>query len=500
LLSLITFSCSDWLDGAVPKDKNLEEKQFSTEVGINSVMNGLYQDLASENLYGGKLTIKDVDLLAHYYYYAENLLNQETTMGFFNHISGYKYTENDTKAAFYAIWSNAYQLIYRINNFIENVSQADVISDEKKNILLGEAYGLRAFVHFDLFRLFGDINGTQNIPYNHSTEVIPHEPVADINAFYALLFQDVNSALELLQNDPIRKDGILKVSDIASGDYVPATEIFAGYIRNHRLNYYAVQALYARALLFKGDIEKSAEIAESVLSESFGATDKPFYPINKNEVVNDRNYIFYSEILFGIFNLDLHSRWDNYTSGTILGQTYTVLIDNLQNNIFRHDNTNVDIGLWEDIRAIQWLPSKIGLGQYISRKFEHYTKTAYNANIDQENQYFQPLIRTAELIYIIIENKIKQGQIADAVTLLNDFRFSRGLQYESLPDPATATEEIAKDILETEYYKEFYAEGQAFFYMKRIASPTIINAYNQGRVNISPEKYIIPIPEKELEY
>ncbi|MDR0865011.1 MAG: RagB/SusD family nutrient uptake outer membrane protein, partial [Candidatus Symbiothrix sp.] len=459
LVSFFATGCSDWLDGAQPKDKNLEDKQFSTEIGINSVMNGLYRSLADENLYGGKLTITDIELLAHYYYYEEDL-SSKPNMAHFNYVSNYQYTTKEAQKIFSDIWTAAYKSIFNVNDFIKHVEQSTVAPEDRKKILLGEAYGLRAFIHLDLFRLFGDKTAEKTLPYNQSPEVIPHERIS-ADEFFTLLLQDINTAQTLLDNDPIRTEG--KILDLTNaGNYVSNTEIFATYLRNYRMNYYAVLALKARALMFKGEVPEAAQVANTVLRESFSenaGSGKPFYWVDKTKIEADgnRNYIFYTEVLFGINNLDIYTRWENYTNGTLLGQTYTVYYENLQNNIYRNDYTTGDISLWEDVRAKQWTPSKIGLGQYVSRKFEHF---AYDS-INDPKEYFQPLIRMSEMHYIVAEDHIRKGQVQEAVHDLNIFRFHRGSQYGSLPDEAATTEAQAYDILETEYYKEFFGEGQA---------------------------------------
>ncbi|MDR0559221.1 MAG: RagB/SusD family nutrient uptake outer membrane protein [Prevotellaceae bacterium] len=489
---LFAASCTDWLDGALPKDKNLEEKQFSTEAGINSVLNGIYRGLASNNLYGGRLTMTDMELLAHYYFY-ERDISQVAYSGYtrFYDVSNYNYSKETVRSGFSSVWNAAYQSIFNINTFIENISNSEALSESKKNVLLGESYGLRAFLHFDLFRIFGDENN--GIPYNRSAEVVPHD-IETVENFYTYLMQDMDRAIELLQNDPVITDGIKDLASISANDNVTSSDIFARYLRNYRLNYYAAKALKARILMYRGDVLEAATLATDILGSAFG-DGKPFNWANKNKILepNDRNYIFYSEILFGIFNPDLYKNWESWTNGTSLGSTYAVHINNLQGNIFKNDNAAGDLSLWEDIRTRQWMPSKIGGGQYVSAKFEHFTFSANNPK-----EYFQPLIRTAELHYIIIESLIGEGQLVAAMKYLNEFRFMRGSQYSSLPDPENATETELYDILETEYYKEFYGEGQAFFYLKRRKSDEIFRDDNEGKTSINSWNYIVPLPENEI--
>lgn len=44
-----------------------------------------------------------------------------------------------------------YGRLANINLFIDRVSKADYIDDAKKKFYLGQAYGLRAFIYFELY-------------------------------------------------------------------------------------------------------------------------------------------------------------------------------------------------------------------------------------------------------------------------------------------------------------------------------------------------------------
>ena len=491
LAALAAGSCDKWLDGAQPKDQNLDEYQYSTEMGVNSVLNGFYRTLSAENLYGGVMTMTALDLLAHYYYYEEDLLNNGD-FTYFNFMSSYMFDDDVVKNPFSGVWNASYNTIFQLNNFIDRVAVSDVLSEEKKNTALGEAYGLRAFLHLDIFRIFGA--ETQPIPYNTSAEVIPHEAKAP-DEFFALLLQDIEQAKELLKNDPIIEYGVLDLTKIAPADNVTEKEIFDKYLRNYRMNYYAVQALQARALMFKGDTRGAAEVAQSLIESAFSG--KPFGWADKAKVFSDRNFIFYSEVIFGVYNLNLYTTWEKYTTGTRQGKTYAVHMDNLPNNIFQFDNTGGDVALWEDLRIRQWVSSAAGQELYVSYKFANFVRTNDNDPI----QYFQPLIRMSEMYYIIVEHLLLSGQVTEAVALLNSVRVRRGSQQESLQEP-TLPEDAFK-ILEAEYYKEFYAEGQVYFYLKRRKSSKIFDANRQGTVDVakySPPTgsiYLIPLPEGE---
>ena len=174
LLTLVCSACNDWLD-VDPKDRVREEKQYSNEDYINSALNGLYRQMAGENLYGGQLSQTSIEAMAHYYVYSSATANMSSDVIF--QFSNWNYTGDKAKSKLLNIWKSGYGTLLNINNYIKGVNESPaVLSKEHRNLLLGEAYGLRAYLHFDLFRLFGPY------PYNANAtdKVLPYNREADI--------------------------------------------------------------------------------------------------------------------------------------------------------------------------------------------------------------------------------------------------------------------------------------------------------------------------------
>lgn len=57
----------------------------------------------------------------------------------------------------YSNWASLYSPIFQVNNFIYQVESSTYMSDAQKNYFLGQAYGLRAYYYFHLFRTFGRV-------------------------------------------------------------------------------------------------------------------------------------------------------------------------------------------------------------------------------------------------------------------------------------------------------------------------------------------------------
>ena len=57
----------------------------------------------------------------------------------------------------YSAWASLYSPIFQVNNFIYQVESATYLTDEQKGYFLGQAYGLRAFYYFHLYRTYGRV-------------------------------------------------------------------------------------------------------------------------------------------------------------------------------------------------------------------------------------------------------------------------------------------------------------------------------------------------------
>ncbi|MNY11490.1 SusD family protein [compost metagenome] len=102
-----------------------------------------------------------------------------------------------------------------------------------------------------------------------------------------------------------------------------------------------------------------------------------------------------------------------------------------------------------------------------------------------------PMLKISEMYYIAAECEPDATQ---AVAYLNTVRNARGLL--SLPSTISLNTELQK-----EYQKEFYGEGQLFYYYKRNNTARIPNgAAASGDVNMSAATYVLPLPLSETQY
>ena len=235
--TLVLSGCSDWLD-YTPKDKTTAEQQFSTRAGFYTAVNGVYNRLASTTLYGNTLSYGAIDLMGQRYEAGTNQYSPKYLW------SGFKYTNSTLQSSLNYVWQEAYQTILNANVILQGVDeQKGVLSDIDKNLIKGDLLALRAFLHFDMLRLFGTVysqdSKTAVIPYNDSTEPKAYDLLSSKEIVYDHLLPDLNAAEQCLKAaDPIQTVGVTEENNDDNDNY-------RSY-RQMRLNYFAVALLKAR--------------------------------------------------------------------------------------------------------------------------------------------------------------------------------------------------------------------------------------------------------------
>lgn len=98
-----------------------------------------------------------------------------------------------------------------------------------------------------------------------------------------------------------------------------------------------------------------------------------------------------------------------------------------------------------------------------------------------------PLIRLGEMYLIAAE------ATGDA-EYLNDLRNARGIS------AVYDLDEVTETALDAEYRKEFFAEGQYFYFLKRHAMKTFYRCPPSLEGKMSSFQYVFPLTDDEKEY
>ena len=486
ILMIVFFSavsCDKWLEGTSSSQVS-DEKMFSTKSGFHEALTGVYISMASPDCYGRNFTFYANELSAVSY----NTVESNTFKIWLQH----SFDDVTATACIESMWQSAYFTIANANKILRELERhrGDVMADEwEYNMVKGEMLAVRAFVHFDLMRMFGldewtgDNAGKLTIPYvtEYTLAATAQKSYADTKA---LLLKDIEDALKCLGSDP--------VLGIYPEDF--ETNYNAdGFWSNRRyhLNYYAVKALAARVLLWAGNYDEAVKYASDVIENSLERLGvvkwiDPDVEVKKTD--NDRkDWSFSSEHIFSLDVNDLYS----LTSGYCFGGTdinMTIASEAVEDELFPRDIHGIgnNDGA-EDVRGYAMLLKYGGKGY---QSYKLYSSSSMAA--EYRNRI--PMIRISEMYYILAFISAMNDDIdsmKDSVIAVMSHRGYTSISFDEFSD------DFMKRAFLIEMSREFLGEGQLFYWYRlyeRLKCRYSISAMN----NTSGLMY--PYPTSETSY
>ncbi|WP_307984642.1 RagB/SusD family nutrient uptake outer membrane protein [uncultured Bacteroides sp.] len=443
------FACSDWFD-VNPKTDVKSDDLFDTEVGFQSALAGIYISMTDNQVYGGDLSFGLLDQLAQLYDMIPDQVQDKSTI--------YQYEVETvgymTKSRLASAWKKGYNLIANANNLMKWIDKNGerVIRDPQTRAMFkGEALAIRAYVHFDLLRGWGPMYGSEpdalSIPYRIVADN-SKQPLLPARQVVQKILEDLKSAKELLSYE----------SDLSLAS-------FTGQERRFRFNYHAVNALMARVYCYAGDTENAVRSAREVVDHCN----------LELQISNQEDPVLFSEAICALNMYKMQERLSTrFSEGPKFVGHYFCKISTL-NALFGITGTET-----EDIRAK-------------SSAFIRYSdqERAISRKYIKNTEGVVPLIRLPEMYYILCE----MSPLKEAASFLNMVRQKRG--YSESADVKFNNDEERIRALDLEYRKEFYAEGQYFFFLKRHAFTTFNNCPIE---NFGKPQYVFPLPDAEKEY
>lgn len=486
LVLVSCIGCSDWLD-VNPRTELKQEIEYETENGYKEVLNGVYIQLASKNLYGKNMTMYFPELLLHTW------IPKNTTIRTADYyIYSWDFENALAETVIEDIWKAYYRAIAHLNDILGHIDgNKAIFQNGNYELIKGEALGLRGFLHLELLRLFGPIpdetaGSKMAIPY---AEEISKNP----NLFRTLTYdevckkiiRDLNDAEEYLKDDPLTKADNQHLNNPTSNfgtDMEKPADKWHFY-RQVRFNYYAVKGAKARYYHWMGDKKNAVKYAKEVIdSEKFRLTNGTDYTSSGDY---EQNLVFLSEHLFGVDVPKLQT----IVQPLFKNEEATLVPFNV--------NSATNYPFIEEVYESAMGDIRYGNGTYWQMRNNcwHFLKYTGSDKIDACNQV--SVLRLAEM-YLILFEDLEQSA---AKTYWKVFCQSR-----ALPETWHNRFDEGMDIatyLEREWRKEFMGEGQAFFYYKRhgndytgVKWPTTNT--NWGSVKFPEERaFQIPIPDSQ---
>ncbi|MBQ2787043.1 MAG: RagB/SusD family nutrient uptake outer membrane protein [Bacteroidaceae bacterium] len=463
-LSFSIASCDDFLD-ITPDGQVKRDPMLSTAEGIEDAMYGVYSQLRSTSLYGQELSFSTLEIMSQTLWCYGNM----SAAAGINALGRYEYDYSTVEALFASVWTEMYKNISNVNSVLD----APLVADAKAfpyTLYRGEALGLRAFMHFDLVRLFAEqytVNPqAEGIPYatDFSLETPDFETLAQN---YEHILADLHEAENLLADEEEYE---------GHGNYMLDRQI--------HFNVHAARAMLARVYLTMGNKEKALEYALKVIN---GAK---YVLKDKTEVINDlAGVLSLKETIFGIYHAGFYTNVNAKLQQTT--SYYSLDLRNDFMSLYEKDASGLDFRTAAYFTAID----QGGKQKYrLSKLTDIYELNNIAASRPTNLIPGINLIRIPEMYYIAAE-ALLESDYNTALNYYNEVRAHRGLDAieDSQEEKALTMERINE-----ERYKEYIGEGQTFFNMKRlnldILSHDGATTYKAGK-----EIYVVPIPDTEIE-
>jgi len=492
-VSLLMPSCSDWLEVDM-EDEILENQLYETNGGFVASLNGVYTKM--NETYGSDLSMTTLDVMAQYYDVAQNSMHQ------FYDFANYKFSQEKVEKKSGDIWTNLYELIANLNLLLEHCDGAGTaLQANYYPYVKGEALALRAMLHFDLLRLYGPIYSpaTENeltIPYEEtsSKDIQPLLPAKEV---MVKVIKDLEAAADLLKEDKIRTEGVM------NSDSENPNENADFRYRQYRLNYYAVQALLARAYMWIDDKERAYTIATDLIKENKEKNVFPWTPKAKVQATDKPDRIFSTEALFCLFNMSRVNLFDTYfkksakisNALTFKGETLT---DDYGKLIYFYTEEN-DLRRGDNMWSAETLEETNEFGATSTQKTLCFSR--YDDVADNSIRYMIPLIRMSEVYLIAAECAAARADLKEAIGYINDIRRNRNCVNLELKD--SDTKEKILPYITDEFAREMIGEGQLYFYYKRHAMTSILSgtsfSYWGTTYNMDLQNYVWPLPKVETD-
>lgn len=378
LLVSILFSCEEFIEIDPPRTDLVRQTVFADDETANAAVIDLYYQMSNNGFASGDLN--SISFLGA-------LSSDELANGVTFTTDYAQFNQNEiltTNPRILSLWSELYKCIYKSNAIIEGLTSSSGITDSLKRQLEGEAKFIRAFCHFYLLNLWGEI------PLVLTTDRAVNQNIGrtDELEIYSQIVADLVIARDLLPND----------FSFSGGERV-------------RVNKNAAIALLARVYLYMEEWDK-AESQATLVIESSSLYD-----------LTELSNTFLKNNSEAIWQL-LPGRW-GYAWDVEASLFYGHKITSQLSDSFEAD----------DERKSTWLGSTL-LPYTYAFKYKDYIGTSIEYSV---------VLRLAEQYLIRAEARTKQDNISGAQNDINAIRNRAGLGNTSANDQASLLSAIEQE-------------------------------------------------------
>ena len=496
---LMLSSCNEWLD-ITSEQEVIEDDAFASTKGYRSALTGIYKIVASESLYGQELTWGLKASLAWNYTSGKAIPKYR---GPIQAVEGGKddyYTSGTFKTITETIWKKAYYAIANCNNLLQEIEKCnDTFEYEwEKDMIMAEARGLRALLHFELLQLFAPAPVTgytgNAIPYvktypdlapSHNTLEQCLEYIIDDLKYAQTTLAPIdidelrnksnfiNNGTRLDNMDYVLFQGVGNIhSDGGKRDNAYGDGFFA--FRGYRFNYWSATGMLARVYSYMRDFENAEDYADAIIEwirpNQFNLL-KQSKQSNTNAIDAKRR----PEPILAFWNDKVCQDYK-----TERGSTYNEVVD-LQYLFEGDENT--------DFRYLYLYNAD----NNTYRVWDGQDSTlSINSNVSKYSNTLIPVLELPEIYFIKAECQAQAGFYTDAAATLKLVRDARLCTASvNTPDLNSFMEKMVN-----EAERDFFTRGTTFTFLKKLNWPTMYNG-TPTRQAIPEGWYVFPIPDSE---
>ena len=484
-------SCSDWLD-VYPSDEIKEEYLFSTGDGYRTALHGIYRKMSTFDLYGSNLSWGLIDAWGQSYYIDQ--VGDENGGEAMQQIADFSFRHIQLTPTTDAMWDAAWNVVANCNNLAQQIATADSSLFEKgefeRRMIWGEAIGLRAFMQFDLLRIYAPAPASVGYREDSRTFI----PYVDTYPSYVNNHRTVAECLDLIIRDLKQAQEILlpvdEASDLTSDhrfSVATGSKIFH-QARGYRLNYYAVTAELARVYLYAGKNHEAYLEAKKLIEEE---EETGYFEgsTSSYDIENNGNMKLIEDIIFALYSPTELVEWEqaiNYNIGSD-GEHYLCMDSEVADALYGNEKES-------DWRFLYQLESMY-YGYYY-RPLKYHEQPS-GKSFAEENNPTIPLIRMSEVYYIAAE-AIFDTNPDEAKSYLQKVKKMRGVRNVDYSQVSRKDEFV--ELLLNDMRREFFGEGQMLYQYKRLNH--IIPAPSPYDDDVAPvdEKVVLPLPDSETNF
>ncbi|MFD2035485.1 RagB/SusD family nutrient uptake outer membrane protein [Belliella marina] len=446
-------SCEEFLELGPPNTSLVSSAVYENDALATAVLTGVYYDFAvQQDFIAGERGLSLMGGLS-----ADEFLNYTTSLDV---VEVYTNSLSATNSVTSGLWRRGYNLIYIVNDVLENITDSDKLSPHVRDQLVGESKFVRAFVYFYLTNMYGDVPLLLSTDYK-ANATKPRNPVSEV---YAQIIQDLEDAQELLLDD------YQSAENSITSDRV-------------RPNKVGAEALLARVHLYLENWMQAETYSSGVINRG-----ETHYKLE-----DDLNSVFLVNSKEAIWQVGIAS--NNGGINTMDGYTLKIVWDP---SFYGQQLSASFLGAFADgdQRRNDWVGTFLSGGNTFYYPYKYKVHQSPGESITEHLM----VLRLGEQYLIRAEARARQGKLYGVGSAQEDVNAIRTRAGLDPIDPESFTEDEMMAAIEQERRVELFSElGHRWFDLKRwVGFSNAVTRADEVMPNVSVEKGGVWRPEAKL--